>query len=345
MVRVMAASAAAAAAAAAASVAASASLSTVSSQVTIGRAPILFVAPWTRLSATGGPLRASSSSRRWVVPPIAFAIGPRNRRRLAPAVAATAPDSDPDHGTSDIAGRASENRGGDRNLRLVGVCGGIGSGKSLASRILRDDLGAVAHVDADGLGHEAYAPGSDCVLEIGKAFGEGVLLKPGNGRGAEVDRKALGSIVFADPEAMSRLERIVWPHVESLLLSRIKNIEDNLPNTTARTDPPLAVVEAAVLLDAGWSPLFDAVWAVRSPRLVRRDRLIEDRDMEGEEADARIEAQSTRKGIEDLEGEMESGTVTCVIENTGTVEGLRAQLREALVDPHSWRDGKPVLVL
>ena len=89
-------------------------------------------------------------------------------------------------------------RGTKEMMRILGVCGGIGSGKSLASSILVDDLGCVAGIDADKLGHEAYAPGSDCVREIAEEFGGDVVMEDG-----EVNRKVLGSIVFGDAEAMS----------------------------------------------------------------------------------------------------------------------------------------------
>ena len=150
------------------------------------------------------------------------------------------------------------------------------------------------------------------------------------------------------------LERIVWPHVRSLLVDRLRSIEvdgassaaassnqDSASTASARVgsslSPPIIVVEAAVLLDAGWSDLFDAIWVVRSPQSIQRERLTSDRGMDGQDADARIEAQNSRRGIGNLNEETrKGGCVKCVIDNDGTIDELRERLRGALYDPESW---------
>jgi dephospho-CoA kinase len=86
------------------------------------------------------------------------------------------------------------------SIKVLGVCGGIGSGKSSASKLLVSELGCLAHLDADSLAHSVYSPGSQAVKEIVAAFGEGILQEENKD---EIDRKKLGTIVFADRSEMA----------------------------------------------------------------------------------------------------------------------------------------------
>ena len=91
-------------------------------------------------------------------------------------------------------------------MLVIGLTGGIGTGKSEVVRIVRE-LGAKV-IEADLLGHDAYRPNSKVWREVVAAFGEGILQSTG-----EIDRKRLGAIVFNDTEAMARLNAIMWPHI------------------------------------------------------------------------------------------------------------------------------------
>lgn len=108
------------------------------------------------------------------------------------------------------------------------------------------------------------------------------------------------------------------------------------------TSYPLIVVEAAVLIDAGWDDLFDAVWVVKAPVATTADRLISDRGMDGQDASLRIDAQQSRRGIGNLQEEIDRGTVTTVIENNGSIEDLTKTLAEKLSDPSSWKNSIPI---
>ena len=102
-------------------------------------------------------------------------------------------------------------------FKVLGVCGGIGSGKSTAAKLLVSDCACLTHLDADSLAHSVYSPGSQAVQDIAAEFGSGVLVEEGT---LEIDRKKLGAIVFADRNdmAVSSSRRCCrrWPVVVAL---------------------------------------------------------------------------------------------------------------------------------
>ena len=122
---------------------------------------------------------------------------------------------------------------------LIGLTGGIGSGKSTVAAIL-SELGASV-IDADKVGHDVYLPGSEGFRLVREAFGDGVV-----GADGTIDRKALGARVFADPALLARLNAIVHPLIGAEIRRRIEAARAGAP-----TRP--IVVEAAIMLEAGWS--------------------------------------------------------------------------------------------
>lgn len=185
----------------------------------------------------------------------------------------------------------------------VGLTGGVASGKSTVSAILAE-LGAVV-VDADLLAREAVAPGSDGLREVVEAFGSGVLAGDGT-----LDRPALGAIVFADESRRRVLEAIVHPRVRALGAA----LEDQAgPDDLVVHDIPL-------LVETGQAELFDAVVVVDVPVQLQVDRMVSMRGLSEEDAQARIAAQAAR--------EERLAAATHVIDNTGTLEQLRATVEE-----------------
>ena len=146
---------------------------------------------------------------------------------------------------------------------LIGLTGNIACGKSAVSACLAR-LGAEV-VDADQEAHALYAPGTPVGIAIAAAFGPGVLAADGS-----VDRRALGAIVFADPERLRRLEEITHPAVR-------RRIEARLIMSRA----PVVVLEAIKLIEGGLAARCDAVWVVtclpdqQKARLMARDGLDE----------------------------------------------------------------------
>jgi dephospho-CoA kinase len=197
---------------------------------------------------------------------------------------------------------------------VVGLTGGIGSGKSTVAGILAE-LGAHV-IDADKIGHEVYRPGSDGFRAVVDAFGPGVVAADGT-----IDRRALGAIVFGDAAARLRLNALVHPLIGVEIGRRIE---------AARAERRPIVIEAALLLEAGWRPLIDRVWLVSVPRETAIARVTASRGQTREEVERRIDAQmsdAARRPLADL-----------VIENDGSPATLRARVEAAW---HALQAGRP----
>ncbi len=189
---------------------------------------------------------------------------------------------------------------------VIGLTGGIASGKSVVSKMLAEH-GALV-IDADKVGHEAYAPGSGCYEAVVEAFGKDIVAPDG-----EIDRKALGGKVFGDPAHRKRLEGIVWPWMRETMDKRLAKI---------RADgTPVVVLEAAVLIEADWVPITDQVWVVTVAPDVARQRIIERNGLTAEQADARINAQ--------LSNEERVKYAKVIIDNSGTLDDLKKRVGEA----------------
>jgi len=237
----------------------------------------------------------------------------------------------------------SGEQGADTKMKILGVCGGIGSGKSTACKLMVDSLGCVARIDADKLAHQVYEPGSKALEEISTEFGKDIL--DDSIANAQIDRKKLGAIVFNDAKSMSKLEQIVWPHVRDLIEKRIEVITHEHQSCATLND--IIIVEAALLLETNWHDLLDGLWVIQSSQSVAMQRLKENRGLTEEEALVRIHAQDKRRGIgngdcdgkmsDKLRKEMKDGVVTAVITNNGTLDDLEDVLKKALCDTNSFK--------
>ena len=197
-------------------------------------------------------------------------------------------------------------------MLTIGLTGGIGSGKSTVAQIL-GEFGAPI-LDADKVAHTTYAPGGPAYDAVIAAFGAQVLASD-----RTIDRKKLGSIVFGNPEQLNKLTSIVWP-------ATFESIRRNVAELRASGATLPIVVEAAILIEANWQPLFDEIWLVRAPREQVVTRIEIQRGLKPSETEARIRAQ--------LSDEERAKHATLVIENNGSIEELRDLLktvwREAL---------------
>eukprot|EP00536_Pseudo-nitzschia_multiseries_P006382 jgi/Psemu1/192904/e_gw1.134.83.1 len=251
---------------------------------------------------------------------------------------------------------SASNDENNNSVRVLGVCGGIGSGKSTACKLLVSSCRCLDHIDADSVAHSVYAPGSQAVKDVVAEFGTGILVASGSGSGSngeeqnerpeEIDRKKLGAIVFAEKSAMSKLEAIVWPHVKVALEHKIETLKQEWASATTDTNTdtatdderrPVVVLEAAVLLDAGWDDVVDGIWAVTVPGEVALNRLVETRGLTPEEAAKRIDAQASCRGIGNVPEEVDNGVVTGVIVNDGSLDDLKRALETSLDDPDCWK--------
>jgi dephospho-CoA kinase len=189
-------------------------------------------------------------------------------------------------------------------MMVIGLTGGIGTGKSEVARML-SELGAVM-INADQVGHEAYTPNSEIWREVVEAFGEGILLDTG-----EIDRQKLGAIVFAQPEQLTKLNQIMHPRMARMVEQGIQELRDQ--------GVSVVVVEAALLFEAGWDTLVDEVWVTNSgpgqvvPRLQARTGLDE------QEIRKRIDSQ--------MPAEERLSRSDVVVDNSGNLAALRSTVK------------------
>jgi len=229
-------------------------------------------------------------------------------------------------------------------MKILGICGGIGSGKSTACQLMVDKLGCVARIDADKLAHCVYEPGSRSLQDIVAEFGSDILQ---SNNSAEIDRQKLGAIVFSDPKAMSKLERIVWPHVRTKIEERIDEITAEYESSTP-SENEIIIVEAALLLETDWHDMLDGLWVVQASPSVAVERLMENRGLTEEDAMVRIRAQQKRRSLlskdegsecisDELRDEIQKGIVTAVVTNDGTMEELQKTLKKTLCDAAAFK--------
>lgn len=162
-------------------------------------------------------------------------------------------------------------------VTVIGVTGGIGSGKSTASRML-GELGAEV-IDADKVGHKIYLPDTPAWREIVEAFGDEVLAPD-----RTINRAKLGPIVFSEPQALETLNKITHGKIYAFIQGQIDYIRlQQLAN--------VVVVEAAILLEAGWRSLVDQLWVVAASEEVVIERLQKSKNMPEDQARSRLAAQ------------------------------------------------------
>ncbi len=184
-------------------------------------------------------------------------------------------------------------------MLVIGLTGGIGTGKSEVARLLQS-LGA-AVISADEVGHEAYAPDSESWREVVDTFGKEILQPSG-----EIDRKKLGAVVFSDPQQLEKLNAIMHPRMAGMVADRIQVLRDQGAATV--------VVEAALLFEAGWDSLVDEVWTTDSSVELVVERLHARNGMDEKEARRRIDSQMDR--AERIERS------DLVVDNSGDVSAL-----------------------
>lgn len=197
-------------------------------------------------------------------------------------------------------------------MPVIGLTGNIGSGKSSVARLLRD-LGAKV-VDTDQVAREVVLPGTPALAELTREFGPDILDPAGS-----LDRKKMGSIVFADSRARARLNQITHP--------RIKEAIDRII-TCFRQDPHASspsgvlVIEAPLLIEVGLDRDVDEVWVVKVDEDKQIERLVERDSLTDQEAHSRIDAQ--------LPQAVKLKYARRVIDNSGDFSTTRKQVE------HNW---------
>ncbi|MFL5303663.1 MAG: dephospho-CoA kinase [Polyangia bacterium] len=191
-------------------------------------------------------------------------------------------------------------------FRVLGLTGGIGTGKSTVARMFASR--GVPVVDADALAREVVAPGTVGNAEIAAAWPQTI------GPDGAVDRKRLGAIVFGDPAARARLEAITHPLIQEASASRLADL--------AAEGHPLALYEAALLVESGRWRDFDGLIVVTASPETQVARAVARGGLTREEAEARIAAQ--------LPAEEKVRVATHVIDNDGALAETEAQVERLL---------------
>lgn len=194
-------------------------------------------------------------------------------------------------------------------MRVVGLTGGIASGKTTFAELLR--ARGVPVVDADALARAAVAKGSPALAEIARAFGADVLLPDG-----ALDRKRLAAIVFADPAARRRLEAITHPAVRLAMAEETARL--------AAAGHALAFYDTPLLYEVGLEAVLDSVVVVWAPREVQRARLVARDGLAPEAAETRLAAQ--------LPIDEKAARADFVVENAGAPAELGPKADRLLAD-------------
>ncbi len=189
-------------------------------------------------------------------------------------------------------------------MLTIGLTGGIGSGKSTVAQML-GELGAPI-IDADKVAHTTYAPDGAAYDGVIAAFGTDVVAPD-----RTIDRKKLGAIVFGNPDRLNKLTSIVWPATFAAIRAKIAELR------ASGAKKPI-VVEAAILIEASWTPLFDEIWLVRASHEQMVARIERQRGLKPAETEARIRAQ--------LSDRERAKYASAVIDNNGSLENLREVL-------------------
>ena len=167
------------------------------------------------------------------------------------------------------------------NMKIIGITGGVGAGKSTVLDYLREQFQAYV-IQADQVGHQVMEPGEICYSQVIALFGEHILKKD-----KTIDRKALGAIVFADEKKRMILNRIIHPAVRQEILRRLKEAE--LSHLSA------VVVEAALFLEENYDAFCDETWYIYTDEKIRRQRLKESRGYSDERIDQIFRSQKTHE--------------------------------------------------
>jgi dephospho-CoA kinase len=192
-------------------------------------------------------------------------------------------------------------------MRVFGLTGNIGSGKSAVAAMLRE--AGIPVLDADRISREVTSPGGRAYDAVIHAFGRGIVRDDGS-----IDRMRLGEIVFSDPSLRARLEAITHPAILEGMKEAVAGIE--------REGHRAAVVEATLIHESGRKGLFEAVISVTCDRETAISRLASRGGMSRRQAEARLRAQ--------MDADRKAGASEYVIDNSGTLDETRRQVERVM---------------
>ena len=199
-------------------------------------------------------------------------------------------------------------------MKLIGITGGVGSGKSQVLSFIREHYLCRIYL-ADEVAHIVQQKGQSCYEEILHLLGEDILAADG-----EIDRKKMASKIFGDEALLCRVNEIVHPKVEEFICQKIKESEEN-------GEVELFFIEAALLIEAGYGHIVDEMWYIYTREEIRRIRLKESRGYSDEKISQIMASQ--------LSEEEFRKSCDFVIDNSGTLEDTHLAIKQRL-EEYTW---------
>ena len=193
-------------------------------------------------------------------------------------------------------------------MKIIGITGGVGAGKSPVLDYLREQFQAYV-IQADQVGHQVMEPGEICYSQVIALFGEHILKKD-----KTIDRKAVSDVVFGNEEKLKKLNGIIHPAVRQSVLEEIQLQKEK---KTA-----IVVVEAALLLEEHYEKFCDKVWYVHTDREIRISRLMENRGYSREKSESIISSQAP--------DEYFAKHADYIIRNNGDIKDTWLQVEEGI---------------
>ena len=191
---------------------------------------------------------------------------------------------------------------------VIGITGGIGSGKSVVTSLLRDKFDA-AVIDTDTIGHEVMEIGKSAYKKVVEIFGNKVIAEDGS-----IDRKKLGSLVFDNQKLLCKLNNIIHPAVEA-------EVDKRIAEFTKKKYKYIAL-ETALLIKVGYNRKCDKVWFVYADKDIRLKRLYDNRGIGKEKAGKIFESQNTEEEFRQIADD--------VIDNSGSEAETEIQIKNIL---------------
>lgn len=193
-------------------------------------------------------------------------------------------------------------------MKVIGITGGVGAGKSTVLDFFEKDLCAYV-IQADKVGHVLMEPGQVCYEPVLALFGKDVRKKD-----KTIDRRRISDIVFSRKDLLEKLNEIIHPAVKAYIREAIRKQEGQ--------GTSLCVVEAALLLEDNYREICDEIWYVHTDKEIRIQRLIESRGYSREKALGIISSQAT--------DDFFRANTDYTIENNGDLEYTHKQIREGI---------------
>lgn len=204
-------------------------------------------------------------------------------------------------------------------MRLIGVTGGVGAGKSSILEYIKKHYKCRIYL-ADEVAHLVKEKGENCYYRLVELLGDEVL-EPESG---QIDKKKMAAMIFRDEELLERVNDIVHPEVRIYLEKRVEEARNN-------SEIELLFIEAALLIEAGYKDMVDEMWYIYATEEVRRKRLKESRGYSDEKISQIMEAQLSE----------EEFRFSCdfVIDNSGSLRKTYKQIKNKL-EAYTWLEGK-----